>query len=102
MEFERVVFEAGLPPCRLHHARHCAATTARAAGADAKAIAAMLRNGVDLAQRTYTNVLPDEAPTTAASVARLIDGGPEPAVSPGSPTPLRRARRVTSSRRRPR
>jgi integrase len=56
--FEWIAFEAGLPPIRLHDLRHGAATIAHAAGADLKAIQAMLRHSsITITADTYTSVL---------------------------------------------
>ncbi|MEV4672192.1 tyrosine-type recombinase/integrase [Actinomadura sp. NPDC049382] len=77
--FERLAFEAGLPPIRLHDLRHGAATLMLAAGADMKLVQAMLRHSsVTITSDTYTSVLPDVArQATAAAVAlvpRAVNG----------------------------
>lgn len=72
-QFERLAFEAGLPPVRLHDLRHGAATLALAAGVDMKVVSAMLRHSTSsLTADTYTSVLPDVAREAAAAVAAMV------------------------------
>lgn len=72
-EFERLAFEAGLPPIRLHDLRHGAATLALAAGVDMKVISAMLRHSsMTITSDTYTSVLPDVAREAAEAVAAMV------------------------------
>jgi integrase len=72
-EFERLSFEAGLPPIRLHDLRHGAVTLALAAGVDTKVVSAMLRHStVAITSDTYTSVLPDVARRAAEAVAAMV------------------------------
>lgn len=71
--FERLAFEAGLPPIRLHDLRHGAATLMLAAGADMKLVQAMLRHSsVTITSDTYTSVLPDVARQAAEAAVALV------------------------------
>ncbi len=64
---------ADLPPVRLHHLRHGAATPALAAGTDLKVIQDLLGHAsIVLTADTYTSVLPAVATDGAEAVARLI------------------------------
>jgi len=72
-QFERLAFEADLPPVRLHDLRHGTATLALAAGVDMKTVSAMLRHSsVKITSDTYTSVLPDVARKAAAAVASMV------------------------------
>jgi integrase len=72
-QFERLAFEAGVPPIRLHDLRHGAATLALAAGVDMKVISAMLRHSsVTITSDTYTSILPGVAREAAEAVAALV------------------------------
>jgi integrase len=89
-QFERLAFDAGLPPVRLHDLRHGAATLALAAGVDMKVISAMLRHStITITSDTYTSVLPELARQAAEAVAAIV---PRRAVgdgvsgTPGLPT----------------
>jgi integrase len=71
--FERLAFDAGLPPIRLHDLRHVAATIAYAAGGDTKIVSAMLRHsGTAITTDTYTSILPELAHEAAEASAALV------------------------------
>ncbi|TFE31044.1 site-specific integrase [Frankia sp. B2] len=72
-DFAALVDDAGLPPIRVHDLRHLAATLALAAGADLKAVQALLgHSSIAITADTYTHVLPELAEAIAENVARLI------------------------------
>ncbi|RBQ21980.1 hypothetical protein DP939_04750 [Spongiactinospora rosea] len=72
-EFERIAFEIGLPPIRLHDLRHGAATLALAAGVDMKTVSAMLRHSSQaITSDTYTSVLPEVAHSAAEKIAAIV------------------------------
>jgi hypothetical protein len=72
-EFERLAFEAGLPPIRLHDLRHGAATLHLAAGVDMKVISAMLRHSsITITADTYTSVVPEIARAAAEAAAAIV------------------------------
>lgn len=72
-QFERLAFEAGLPPIRLHDLRHGAATLALAAGVDVKVVSAMLRHSTTgITQDLYSSVLPEVAASAADAIAALV------------------------------
>ena len=95
--FERLAFQAELPPIRLHDLRHGAATLMLAAGADMKLVQALLRHSsITITSDTYTSVLPDVARQASAAAVALVpraasgtdgppsashDGGSDPSVS---------------------
>jgi integrase len=71
--FERAAFRAHLPPIRLHDLRHGAATLAHAAGADIKAIQAMLRHAnLSITADTYTTVLHESQAALAEGIASVV------------------------------
>jgi integrase len=71
--FERIAFEAGLPPVTLRDIRHCAPTFALAEGHDIKVVSAMMRHSsVKITGDVYALVLPDLAAGVSTSVARAI------------------------------
>jgi integrase len=83
--FERAAFEAGLPPLRLHDLRHSAASLAFAAGADIKAVQAMLRHSsVAITADTYTSVLPEVAADYAEKMAAIVPRRAVAAAGPGT------------------
>lgn len=83
--FERLAFEAGLPPVRLHDLRHGAATLALAAGVDMKVVQEMLRHSsITITADIYSSVLPEMAHEAAEAAAAMIPR----AVSGGSVVPL--------------
>lgn len=92
-QFERLAFEAGLPPITLHGLRHCAATMGLAAGLDLKVISARLRHStITITADLYADVLSDlardAAEKTAAMVPRKATAGgvrPTGRVPNGSP-----------------
>ncbi|WUI06181.1 site-specific integrase [Micromonospora sp. NBC_00421] len=68
-----LVDRAGLPPIRLHDLRHGAATLAREAGADLKAVQDQLGHAsIHLTADTYTSVLPESQREAAEATARLV------------------------------
>ncbi|GAB2491880.1 hypothetical protein GCM10026982_15660 [Nocardiopsis aegyptia] len=84
-EFERIAFDAGLPPIRLHDLRHGAATLALAAGVDMKTVQAMLRHSsITITADIYASVLPEVAHEAAEASARMV---PRAASGTGSGTP---------------
>lgn len=92
-QFERIAFDAGLPPVRLHDLRHGTASMGLAAGIQMKVISARLRHSsVAITSDLYADVLSelarDAAEKTAAMVPRRgpssTDGAPN-----GSPKPRR-------------
>jgi integrase len=71
--WERVAFDAGLPPVTLRDARHFAPTLALAAGEDIKAVSEMMRHtSIKITGDVYALVLPDLAASVAKSVASAI------------------------------
>jgi len=72
-QFERLAFEAGLPPTRLHDLRHGAATLHLKAGAEMKIVQAMLRHAsITTTSDIYTSVLPEVAREAAEAAAALV------------------------------
>jgi hypothetical protein len=71
-QFERLAFEAGLPPLRLHDLRHGAATLHLKAGAEVKIVQAMLRHASITTSDIYTSVLPEVAREVAEAAAALV------------------------------
>jgi integrase len=74
-QFERLAFEASLPPITLHGLRHGAATMALAAGVDIKVVSAMLRHSTiaitaDLYAEVVTELAREAAEKTAAMIPR--------------------------------
>ncbi|MHA4945692.1 tyrosine-type recombinase/integrase [Micromonospora sp. SD19] len=68
-----LVDRAGLPPIRLHDLRHGAATLAREAGADLKAVQDQLGHAtIQLTADIYTSVLPESQREAAEATARLV------------------------------
>jgi integrase len=83
--FERLAFDAGLPPIRLHDLRHGAATLALAAGADIKAVSSMLRHSsIQITADIYADVLPELASEVASKVASMV---PRRALAEGASIP---------------
>ena len=73
IRFERLAFAVGLPPIRLHDLRHGAATLALAAGADIKAVSAMLRHSsIQITADIYADVLPELAAQVASMAASMV------------------------------
>src|SRR5215469_5724045 len=79
--FQRLAYDAGLPPVTLHSLRHGAATYALAAGVDVKLVQERLGHSTrTLTRDTYTSVLPDVARAAAEAAAAMIpgaDSGPD-------------------------
>jgi integrase len=72
-KFERLAFDAGLPPIRFHDLRHGAATMALAAGKDITAVSAMMRHSsVKITADIYASVLPELAAEVAGAVASMV------------------------------
>lgn len=68
--------EAGLPPIRLHDARHVAATLALAAGVDMKIVQQLLGHSMlSTTADLYTSVLPEVARTAAEATVALVPRG---------------------------
>ena len=77
--FERIAFEAGLPPIRLHDLRHGAATIAHAAVLYLKAIQAMLRHSsITITADTYTSVLDEVDRDIAERMIAIVPRKPSP------------------------
>ncbi len=73
LAFARAAFSAGLPPIRLHDLRHGAATLAHAAGADMKAIQALLRHAsYKVTADTYTTVLQEVSASLAEDMTAVV------------------------------
>jgi len=71
--FERLSYEAGLPPILLHDLRHGAATLTLATGADLKIVQELLgHSSITITADTYTSVLPEVARAAAEAAARLV------------------------------
>jgi integrase len=71
--WERVAFDAGLPPVTLRDARHFAPTLALAAGEDIKVVSEMMRHtSIKITADVYALVLPALAASVAKSVAASI------------------------------
>lgn len=80
--FQRLAFDAGLPPIREHDLRHGAASLARKAGADMKAIQAMLRHSsLAITADTYTSLFADEGHAVAEAMTNVV---PRKAVAGGA------------------
>jgi integrase len=74
--FERLAFDAGLPPVSLRDLRHCAPTYALAAGEDIKVVSAMMRHtSVKITADTYALILPDLAASVSRAVASMVPRG---------------------------
>jgi integrase len=70
--FQRLAFAAGLPPIRLHDLRHGAASLAKRAGADIKAIREMLRHSSHaITADTYTSTFEDDDRAVAEAIAAV-------------------------------
>ncbi len=93
--FQRAAFDAHLPPIRLHDLRHGAATLAHAAGADIKAIQAMLPHAShSITADTYTTVLQESQSALAEGMASIVprlravgDSGTTPGPTTDPPGP---------------
>jgi integrase len=71
--FDKLVAACGLPPIRLHDARHCAATFMHAAGADMKTISVTLGHStIQITADTYTSLLLEVDQAVAEASAALI------------------------------
>ncbi|GGQ23720.1 site-specific integrase [Streptosporangium pseudovulgare] len=72
-QFERLAFEAGLPPIRMHDLRHGAATMGLSAGVDMATVQAMLRHSsITITSDTYTSIMPEVAREAAEAIAALV------------------------------
>jgi integrase len=72
-QFERLAFEAGLPPITLHGLRHGAATMMLAAGIEPKVVSARLRHSsVQITMDLYTEVVDQLARDAAEKTAAMI------------------------------
>ncbi|MFF7452885.1 tyrosine-type recombinase/integrase [Kitasatospora sp. NPDC008115] len=83
--FARLVYDADLPPVRLHDLRHLAATLALLAGVDVRVVSEMLgHSNTSITRDIYQTVLDDLAREAAEAVVSLV-----PRRSPSArPTPL--------------
>jgi len=71
--FQRHAYDAGLPPVRLHDARHLAATLAHAAGGSMKDIQAMLRHAsYAITAQLYTSVLDELSAELAEQMTTMV------------------------------
>lgn len=71
--FEHAAFELGLPPCRLHDLRHATASLARHAGADLKAIQALLRHAnYTITADMYTAIFQEAEREMAEDMSRVV------------------------------
>jgi integrase len=71
--FERAAMDAQLSPIRLHDLRHGAATLAHAAGADIKAIQAMLRHAnLSITADTYMTMLQESQAALAEGIRSVV------------------------------
>ncbi|MEV6523131.1 tyrosine-type recombinase/integrase [Longispora sp. NPDC051575] len=71
--FDKLVIACGLPPIRLHDARHCAATFMHAAGADMKTISVTLGHStIQITADIYTSLLLEVDQTVAEASAALL------------------------------
>jgi integrase len=72
-QFERIAFEAALPPITLHGLRHVAATLMLAAGVEPKVASARLRHSsTQITQDLYTEVVDQLAREAAEKTAAMI------------------------------
>jgi Phage integrase family len=73
VRFQRLAFDAGLPPIREHDLRHGAASLARKGGVDMKGIQAMLRHSSQaITADTYTSTFDEESRKAAEAVASAV------------------------------
>ena len=73
VRFQRLAFDAGLPPIREHDLRHGAASLARKGGVDMKGIQAMLRHSSQaITADTYTSIFDEESRESAEAVASVV------------------------------
>ncbi|WP_018352000.1 tyrosine-type recombinase/integrase [Longispora albida] len=87
--FDKLVAACGLPPIRLHDARHCAATFMHAAGADLKTISATLGHStIQITADIYTSLLQEVDQAIADAAAALLSRNRKP--RPRAPRALRR------------
>jgi hypothetical protein len=71
--FQRLAFDAGLPPIREHDLRHGAASLARKAGADIKQIQEMLRHSSHaITADTYTSTVEDDDRAVAEAMSAVV------------------------------
>jgi integrase len=72
-QFQWLVYQAGLPPIRLHDLRHSAASLMLAADVDIKIVQETLGHGTSAFTRdTYTSVFPELAKAAAENTAALV------------------------------
>lgn len=72
-DFKKLAADAGLPPIRLHEARHTAATLGLVAGVDRKVMSEQLGHStVRITEDLYTHVLPAAHTEAAERVMRLL------------------------------
>jgi integrase len=71
--FQRLAFDAGLPPIREHDLRHGAASLEKLAGADIKEIQEMLRHSSHaITADTYTSLFDEGSRAVAEAVASVV------------------------------
>ena len=74
-EWQRLLREAGVPPARLHDARHTAATLLLAQGVPARVVMELLDHSqITLTLGTYTHVVPDLARDAATRMGNALWG----------------------------
>jgi integrase len=77
-QFQRLTREANLPPIRLHHLRHGAATMARAAGVDTTILSAMLgHSSTTITNDLYGDVATEAKREAANTIAEQLAGADE-------------------------
>ncbi|MBB5940190.1 integrase [Streptomyces zagrosensis] len=100
--FERLTDAAGLPPIRLHHLRHVAATLMLAAGADTKVISETLgHSDTRVTRDIYQSVSDVLARNTTEKVVQLVPHARRPlaAVKDEEPTNSPRRPKMTPPRK---
>jgi integrase len=86
--FGLLVEKSGLPPVRLHDARHMTATFGRIAGIDMKGVSALLGHScMQITSDTYTSVIPQFAQAEAAAIVSVIPREGQPAIVKVEPKP---------------
>lgn len=74
-EWQRLLHEAGVPPARLHDARHTAATLLLAQGVSARVVMELLGHSqITLTLGTYTHVVPELARDAASRMGEALWG----------------------------
>jgi len=87
-EFQDLIVKAGVPPIRLHDARHVAATLMHGGGADLKVIQETLgHSSYEVTANIYTSVLEERAREAAEGAAQLVPRTPARMVAHTPRTP---------------